>query len=279
MKQTSILFSTDMVLANLAGRKNQTRRLSGLEKINLSPTNWHLAIITHKHNNAAKDLFTGKYHFNFWHSDNKTEVKIYPRISPGDIIWVRETHYALGYKRYTGTKTKTGKDKTEFIDVTTDFGHTYKYEGDELPKICTYHELETWPAYTDPVSDMDVRWIKRPGLFMPHHAARMFAKCTNVRSEKLHNISEYDAIHEGIESWESPVHKSKMSYQDYLQPGIKGIDCPYINPITSYMSLWHKINGKESWDHNPWVLIYDYKLITKDTYYEQLTQCNKNKNL
>lgn len=279
MKSIPILFSTDMVIANLEGRKNQTRRLSGLEKINLSPNDWYLDMITHKHNIAVKDLFTGKYNFNFCKSNSTISQHIFPRIEPGDIIWVRETHYALGYKRYTGSKTKTGKLKTEFVDVTTDFGQTYKYEGDTLPKLCTYHELETWPAYTDPVSDMDVRWIKRPGLFMPHHAARMFAQCTGVRCERLQNISEHDCIDEGIECWDSPVHKGKTSYQDYLEPGKKDIDCPYINPITSYMSLWTSINGKESWNINPWVLTYDYKLITKDEYYEQLEQCDKNKNL
>jgi hypothetical protein len=103
----------------------------------------------------------------------------------------------------------------------------------------------------------------KSSLFMRKEYARIWLEVISVRCERLKDISEANAIHEGVESWNSPVHKGKISYQDYLQPGKKDIDCPFISPITSFMTLWQKINGEESWNQNPWVFIYDFKRIEK----------------
>jgi len=96
---------------------------------------------------------------------------------------------------------------------------------------------------------------------MPKDNARIWLEVTGVRCERLKDITEVDAIAEGIESWDSPVHEGKKSYQDYLEPGKQGIDCPFISPITSFMTLWQNINGKDSWSENPWVWVYEFKRV------------------
>ena len=76
-------------------------------------------------------------------------------------------------------------------------------------------------------------------MFMPEKYARYFIKITNVRIQKLNEISEPDAIAEGIN------------------------EIIHIYPVLAFEALWKKINGKESWSANPYVWAYDYELTEK----------------
>jgi len=83
MAEKPILFSTDMVKAILAGRKNMTRRLRGLQDINENPDEWELvdiakddALPTHR---TFKRLGLEVYRF----------IKLPWQVE--DILWVRET--------------------------------------------------------------------------------------------------------------------------------------------------------------------------------------------
>lgn len=76
-------------------------------------------------------------------------------------------------------------------------------------------------------------------LFMPAKAARFFIEITGVRPEKLQDISTEDCIKEGIG---------------------KDID----KPQEAYARLFDSINGKGTWDSNPWMWVYDYKLVKKN---------------
>jgi hypothetical protein len=89
----------------------------------------------------------------------------------------------------------------------------------------------------------------KPSIFMPREACRIRLEITDIRVERVQYISEADAIDEGIESNESDV------YKDYLTGEF------YRHPKESYQSLWAKINGKESWNSNPWVWIVEFKRI------------------
>ena len=92
----------------------------------------------------------------------------------------------------------------------------------------------------------------KPSLFMPKVAARIFLKLVSVHVERLNDIDQKSAINEGIiqnsdakEGW----------YKNYLFKN------PNINmlPKKSYMTLWQKINGKDSWDLNPFVWVYKFE--------------------
>jgi hypothetical protein len=84
----------------------------------------------------------------------------------------------------------------------------------------------------------DHKW--KPSLFMPKEAARIWLEVTNVRCEKLHFISEEDAIAEG-----SPMLNSTNYH------------------FVWFKNLWQAINGKDSWESNPWVFVYEFKRIEK----------------
>lgn len=87
---------------------------------------------------------------------------------------------------------------------------------------------------------------------MPKSVARIWLEVTNVRGEKLQDITIQDALSEGI----SPN-------------GCNEICCAnraYLNPITCFAYLWDSINGKDkskSWDANPLVWVYEFKVISK----------------
>lgn len=99
----------------------------------------------------------------------------------------------------------------------------------------------------------------KPSLFMPKAYTRIFLKVTNVRVERLQDISEEDAIAEGVEILSTS--KSCTMWKNYETP--KEF---FMSPIGSYMSLWNSINKKETekqWDTNPYVFVYEFERVEK----------------
>jgi hypothetical protein len=88
----------------------------------------------------------------------------------------------------------------------------------------------------------------KPSIFMPKEACRIRLKIKNIRVERIQDISEEDVIAEGIES-------KNGVYFDYLSNNY----CR--RPIQSYLTLWTKINGKDSWDQNPWVWCIEFERL------------------
>lgn len=108
------------------------------------------------------------------------------------------------------------------------------------------------------IDDIDIlKW--KPSIFMPKEAARIFLKVTNIRIEKLQDISEQDAINEGI----GCGFIMNAGYPDYEH--IKNGICTLTQDTAyaSFISLWTKINGKESWVKNPYVWVYGFEKLNK----------------
>jgi len=95
----------------------------------------------------------------------------------------------------------------------------------------------------------------KSSLFMRKEYARLWLEVTEVRCERLHDITEADAIAEGI-----TVIEKDEAYFDYEFNGKVG---SYATAKGSFYSLWIKINGKDSWLENPWVFVYKFKRIEK----------------
>lgn len=81
---------------------------------------------------------------------------------------------------------------------------------------------------------------------MPRWASRITLEIVGVRVERLQDISEQDAIAEGL---------SKDSNGRWL-PGV----CDY--PQWAYHQLWDEINGPGSWDRNPLVWVIEFRRVT-----------------
>lgn len=143
-------------------------------------------------------------------------------VQTGDILWVRETWAEFG--------------QAPFL---------YKASLSE-------EELKAFRSLL-------LKW--KPSIFMPKEAARIFLKVTNVRAERLQDISEDDAIAEGILRIKK-AYRGGTAYYDYSgkqTPASYNFD----SPIASFKTLWQSINGRESWEANPWVWVYEFEQIEK----------------
>ena len=99
----------------------------------------------------------------------------------------------------------------------------------------------------------------KPSIFMPKDAARIWLKITDVRVERLKDISEEDSIAEGCSKY-GPFNE----YRGSLHPNSGAMKFrAYSNPIDAYKCVWLSINGENSWNKNPWVWVIEFERIEK----------------
>lgn len=240
MKLRPILFSPPMVQAILEGSKTQTRRLTGLDFANYNPDNWDCIPFIH-----------GIYKFRAKGFNEGPDV-FCPYGQPGDVLWVREMHYRFGHWEADDSKTrKSGRQAWKFVADTDEIRYA---ENAPAGYRKGRHNL-------DPLTPA---WHKRNSLFMPFSACRIFLKVKGLNAERLQVITEEDAKAEGVEPLlmsAAQLAREGQQYKDYM------INIPIFNPGTtakgSFKSLWHKINGEESWTANPWVWVIEFEKIAK----------------
>ena len=97
-----------------------------------------------------------------------------------------------------------------------------------------------------------VDWNWKPSLFMPREACRLFLKVTDIRVERLQDISEEDAEAEGYsyESWHR-MNEEAAGVNLYSIPK---------DTRTWFRTLWDSINSdKCPWESNPWVWVITFE--------------------
>ena len=91
---------------------------------------------------------------------------------------------------------------------------------------------------------------------MPRWASRITLEVTEVRVERLKDISEADAIAEGV------VNRGRMDGEPWDHCYVPGVTHGYeAEPSTCYSLLWEQINGEGSWAVNPWIWAVSFKLL------------------
>lgn len=228
MKDLPILFKGEMVRAIMDDRKTNTRRLRGLEDINVNPGLWKL----------VGEQQDGS--FAMRHGDVGTAVV--PRYHRGDTAWVQETHCFLD--RHI--------DGTEREDPC-----IVGYRADE--SIIRF-EPEPKLLIRDKTSDYgNFKW--RPSIFMHRWASRITLEVTDVRVQRLQDITEEDAIAEGVDAprcekcgytlWDCKYH------MDHRLCG----EAEPKSAVPVFHSLWDRINAKRGfgWAANPWVFAYTFR--------------------
>lgn len=104
------------------------------------------------------------------------------------------------------------------------------------------------------------RWT--PAIHMPRAACRLVLELLDVRAERLQEITERDAIAEGIErdrdGWKSyeVIHQGRHRGEPHPHAV-----APNRSPIRSYRELWESLNGPRSWECNPWVWVLSFRRI------------------
>lgn len=204
MKERPILFSGPMVQAILEGRKTQTRRIIKNQNLVGAPS--------HGFNAYEVEDIDGHRFWGFSSDDEDWEC---PFGQPGDRLWVRETWAHDG----------------AIDDVRAGI------EDIMGPSICL------GPYYgADYQEDIGLRW--KPSIHMPRWASRITLEIVSVRVERLQEISEEDAIAEGVN-----LGGSSMGHKFTAKEHFEG--------------LWQSIYTKEgqTWNDHPWVWVVEFKRI------------------
>lgn len=97
-----------------------------------------------------------------------------------------------------------------------------------------------------PATDLHMPGKHRQAMHMPRWASRLTLTVADVRVERLQDISETDAIAEGIE-------RSKDFPDRFMTPA-----GDYAVPVVAYQRLWESINGPDSWFANPFIVAYTF---------------------
>lgn len=237
MTDRPILFSAPMVRALLAGTKTQTRRA-----LNPQPSEWKAQVI-----DITKPTFDeDEGGWGQWETEWSTPSLSMPMGEPerevwrplkglryrcGDRLWVRET---LGCR-----------------DDRPDFGYGivsspyYVYAADDAP-----------------VDDQTPAGVSHrplvPSIHMPRWASRLTLHVTEVRVQRLQDISEADAKAEGVTRIGAEfLARGSTAFDDGpnfygVETGIGSLNAP--SAAGAYRMLWDFLNGDGAWDKNPWVV-------------------------
>jgi len=149
----------------------------------------------------------------------------------GDRLWVREAHYLTDDGDY-----ERAVYAADAADV------RLHLSGVEQLRAC--HPNIDWSKHAR----------LRPSIHMPRWASRITQIVTHVRVQRLQDISEDDAIAEGVVRVRDACHVIRGF--DYDLSGL----C-HTSAITPFQKLWMHINGDDAWEANPWVAAYTFTPI------------------
>lgn len=145
----------------------------------------------------------------------------------GDRLWVLEAHALVPSSAY-----RMSDGVAQAIDPA------------DADRVCVYRE--GWERSAP-------RW--RPSIHMPRWASRLTLVVTDVRVQRLQDITEADAVAEGIERLKSgrgfydpTVPKAAVRFGEWTSTARQG-----------FQRLWNSIHGPDAWDANPWVAAISFE--------------------
>lgn len=201
MKERPILMSAPMVRAILSDTKTQTRRVAKIGATFGSVSVGHYSPAPEEH---VPPVFGALFRNNETGAD---QLLSSPYGQPGDRLWVREAFA-----------------KNEVLPVEHRASGGWIYRADLNDRGVTRYSA---------------RWT--PSIHMPRAASRLTLEITDVRVERLNDISEADARAEGV------TLKGGQGYEGWAKQ--------------EYMALWESINGPCSWAMNPWVWVVEFRRV------------------
>lgn len=233
MTDRPILFSAPMVRALLDGRKTQTRRV--LKDVPTSPGDDALnpnCQIRHEHAYLDAYCSANRTPLNprgmsskwcWWTRDDRQCLPVFDvRFAPGNRLWVKETW-----------RTEARHDAVKPTELPRDA--LISFDADYLQE-----------------PNDGCRGRTRVSIHMPRWASRLTLTMTDVRVQRLQQISEADCIAEG------PPELREMRGLGRPLDGVMVVDPaqPHVGmaPRTWYRELWDAINGLGAWDADPWIV-------------------------
>ena len=118
-------------------------------------------------------------------------------------------------------------------------------------------------------ADQDDEWIAdfadegcggwKPSIFMPRAASRILLEITNIRVERVQDISEQDAIAEGSYIGRCPCNEMQAKPITPIEATFNQTWCHIHGD--EYSHLFKKINGDDAWESNPYVWVVEFKRV------------------
>jgi hypothetical protein len=243
MTERPILFQGEMVRAILDGRKTQTRRV-----MKPQPSTVDDAGRWYRMKSGGESLMTSAYPC--------------PYGAPGDTLWVRESLYIWGRWRKDGLR-KNGLPSWRFEEV------GQRADPDPDPGLIgsahVRHLLKFW---------------LRPSIHMHRWASRITLRITDIRVERLQDITEDDARAEGCEARPFPgpwwqgyrdlgdgelIHQQAIgeTAPDWMIEPKRMPPTPWLDRSArdDFRSIWMGLHGPDAWDANPWVWVISFERV------------------
>lgn len=245
LKERPLLFKPEMVqaLARAAQPKTVTRRLNGLDEINRDADSFQLIEIAEEPSRGQKGQIVSVAKFLHVPSQNIYRIPC-PYGKPGDRLWVREPFWI-----------QMDSEWDEWNQTTTYYSVSLR--DDHWANI---HYIADDPSF-EGIDRSGMHYEKKSSFFMPRWASRYARDLTGIRVERLLEITDQDAIAEGLTSLSKDGTIVKYGIPD--SDGLPGSDdwgweWQEWNqvPKLAYLQLWDKINFKTRPSHsNPWVFV------------------------
>lgn len=262
-KEHGLLLSPELVKANLANavpdainpqRKTETRRDTGLKKINENPDQYELYGVGIDDQDRDSFEFGLKELSAISTEDDLIKV-VCPYGVPGDLIYFKERHYAFGYWEQTTQRTKKGKGlKRVFL---TSPHHPVRFDGNEPSDYGTGIVLN------------EMNWYQRNSLFMPKSYARQWALIEGIEVQRLQDITDESAINEGVYQIQFKT-SGHWWWKNYFYDD--SIACTKARD--SFMTLFKTVNDIPITDSpNPWVWVIKYRPLSFDGRPSEYTIC------
>jgi hypothetical protein len=222
-KELPMLFCGDMVRAILSDIKTQTRRLvkprlAAVPESKIGGVTVAASLILLEKDQTQRGDNPPPYG---WNIAGKL-ARLHAPHPVGSRIWVKET--------WRTSLCCNDRKPTEMEKPGMGFGWPVWYEADGFCR----GKLSGGLGFIN-------KGKLRPSIFMPRWASRITLEVTDVRVERLNEISESDAQSEGCAY---PAGGPNSCYR------------------MAYQTLWDSINGKTfPWESNPWVWVYTFRRV------------------
>ena len=229
IKERPILFSAPMVRAILEGRKTVTRRAV---RAGFNPEDLEGSLSASECRKLYRELpqYFGASYF-------------CPYGQPGDRLWVRETFALLGNEDGCCI------DWQDNLVKGHERGAARIYRASCPPGDYGLNQIPAKAEWKPDTEAMEYDGAWRPSIHMPRWASRILLEITDVRVERLQDITYEQAAAEG-------VHRGPL--REWCASDEGGACHKY--PVPAFRDLWQSVGG--NWDANPWVWVVEFKRVT-----------------
>lgn len=182
-----------------------------------------------------------------WENQDADELRLVAKCPfgvPGNRLWAKETWW-------TYPKPMTDKLLRDGADTWPRWRHGGLLYDADVSKT----DQEEWT---------ELGWVRKPSIHMPRWASRLALAITDVRVQRVQEISDDDVEAEGV----IDAHESKWCRTvspRYSQDGVCTdpgyCECGNHSYGEIFADLWNRINGPDAWQRNDWVWVVEYRVL------------------